>query len=151
MLAPWEWDNTKAFLWCVLLMLGPLSAWMDERPRVLCIGLGALLLLPGVPAAVGGFVASKPLDIFDEAEREAVCAALREVPADDRVATVQTFDHPVGLCGRALVAGYAGHLWSHGLRAGPVVDRLGRIMNGEEGWADRRGCRGRTLRVLGTP
>ncbi|HVQ30462.1 MAG TPA: hypothetical protein VMV21_12815 [Vicinamibacteria bacterium] len=139
MLAPWEWDNTKAFIWCVLLMLGPLSAWLAERPRAVGAILGALVLLPGLPAALGGFLASKPLDIFEEAELSAVCAALKGVPADARIATVQTFNHPVGLCGRALVAGYGGHLWSHGLRAEPVQERLARLMKGEPDWqADAR-------------
>ena len=93
----------------------PLSAWLAERPRAVGAILGALVLLPGLPAALGGFLASKPLAIFEEAELSAVCAALSGVPADARIATVQTFNHPVALCGRALVAGYAGHLWSHGI------------------------------------
>ena len=143
-LAPWEWDNTKAFVWCVLLMLGPLSAWLAEKPLAWRIGLGALVLLPGVPSALGGVLASKPLEVFEEAELASVCAALRGFPADARVATVQTFNHPVGLCGHALVAGYAGHLWSHGLRADPVQERLGRLMKGEPGWeADARALEAR--------
>lgn len=138
-LAPWEWDNTKAFVWCILLMVGPLSAWLAEKTRVWRVGLVALLLLPGAPAALGGLLASTPLVVYEEAERASVCAALRDLPADTRVATVQTFNHPVGLCGRALVAGYPGHLWSHGLRADDVQNRLGRIMSGEPDWqADAR-------------
>ena len=144
MLAPWDWDNTKAFVWCVLLMLGPLSGWLAERTRALRVALAALLLLPGVPAALGGLLASELFVVFEEPERASVCAALREVPADARVATVPTFNHPVGLCGRALAAGYPGHLWSHGLRADPVLRRLARLMNGESGWAaDARALRAR--------
>ncbi len=138
-LAPWEWDNTKAFVWCILLMVGPLSAWLAEKTWAWRVGLVTLLLLPGAPAALGGLLASTPLVVYEEAERASVCAALRDLPADTGVATVQTFNHPVGLCGRALVAGYPGHLWSHGLRADDVQNRLGRIMNGEPDWrADAR-------------
>jgi len=136
MLAPWEWDNTKAFVWAVLLMLGPLPAWLEARPLALRTAIVTLLLLPGVPAALGGFLASRPLVVFDRVEKEEVCAAIRSVPMTARVATAQAFDHPVGLCGRAIVAGYAGHLWSHGLRARPVEERLARLMNGEPGWEE---------------
>jgi hypothetical protein len=34
------------------------------------------------------------------------------------------------------VAGYAGHLWSHGLDATAVVGRLERLMRGKPGWRD---------------
>ena len=151
MLAPWEWDNTKAFVWAVLLMFGPLPAWLEARATALRTAMVALLLLPGVPAALGGFLASRPLVVFDRAEKDEVCAAIRSVPITARVATAQAFDHPVGLCGRAIVAGYAGHLWSHGLSARPVEERLARLMNGEPGWEEAaRGPR-RELRLLGSP
>ena len=42
----------------------------------------------------------------------------------------------MALCGRPIVAGYAGHLWSHGLDAAPVEARLGRLMRGEPGWRE---------------
>jgi hypothetical protein len=98
--------------------------------------LVALLLLPGAPAALGGFLAAEPLAIFLKGERDEVCAAIRAVPVGARVATAQAFEHPVALCGRAIVAGYGGHLWSHGLKAGPVEERLKRLMNGEPGWEE---------------
>ena len=136
MLAPWEWDNTKALVWCVLLMLGPLPAWLAERRTWLRVLLVALVLLPGVPAALGGLLASKALIVYTEEEKAAVCGMLRAVPVGARVATAQAFEHPVALCGRALVAGYPGHLWSHGLHARPVEERLQRLMLGEPGWED---------------
>ena len=49
---------------------------------------------------------------------------------------MQTFNHPVALCGHALVAGYGGHLWSHGIHAKTVEERLGRLMRGEPGWEE---------------
>jgi hypothetical protein len=134
MLAPWEWDNTKALVWCVLLMLGPLPAWLASLPLGLRSALAVLLLAPGVPAALGGFLASRPLVVFEEQEKEAVCTAVEALAPSARVATAQTFNHPVALCGRALVAGYPGHLWSHGLDAQPVEDALRRIMLGTPGW-----------------
>ena len=46
------------------------------------------------------------------------------------------FNHPVALCGQAIVAGYAGHLWSHGLDARAVQQGLERLMRGEAGWRE---------------
>jgi hypothetical protein len=134
MLAPWEWDNTKALVWAVLLALGALPAWLAERPRGIRIALVGLLLAPGVPAAVGGLLGAKPLPVYEEEEKQAVCSAMAQVPITERVATAQTFKHPVGLCGRAIAAGYSGHLWSHGLNSGPAEQALGRLMRGEPGW-----------------
>ena len=133
-LAPWEWDNTKALVWAVLLMLGPLAAWLRERPRWLQATLVILLLAPGVPAAIGATFHRKALAIFNVAETAAVCEGLRAVPPDARVATVQTFNHPVALCGRAVVAGYGGHLWTHGIQAGAVEQRLRVLMMGWPDW-----------------
>jgi hypothetical protein len=146
MLAPWEWDNTKALVWAVLLMLGPLSPWLAERPRAVRVPLVALLLAPALPAAVGGFLASRPLVVFEEAEKAAVCAAIEAIPPTDRIATAQTFNHPVALCGGAIVAGYGGHLWSHGFEAGPVEGALRRLMRGEPSWeADAKSVGARYL------
>ena len=52
------------------------------------------------------------------------------------MATAQTFNHPVALCGREVVAGYAGHLWSHGLDSAAVEAGLARLMRGEPAWRD---------------
>jgi hypothetical protein len=50
---------------------------------------------------------------------------------------VQTFNHPVALCGQSLVAGYGGHLWSHGIQYRPVEERLRGLMMGEPDWRER--------------
>ena len=51
--------------------------------------------------------------------------------ATSGVATAQVHNHPVALCGQPIVAGYAGHLWSHGIDARAVQAGLARLMNGE--------------------
>jgi hypothetical protein len=137
MLAPWEWDNTKALVWAVLLMFGPLAAWLGERPAWLRLVLVVLLLAPGVPALLGSLRAGRALVVFEDDEKQEVCDGLRGVPPSARIATSQTFNHPVALCGRALVAGYGGHLWTHGIDAGPVEERLQALMKGWPGWQDR--------------
>jgi hypothetical protein len=75
------------------------------------------------------------LELLDRSEYEGVCRAL-DGTRPSRVATAQTFNHPVALCGRPIVAGYAGHLWSHGLDAAGVERRLSRLMRGEPGWRE---------------
>ncbi len=136
-LAPWEWDNTKVMLWCYVAALPPIGTLVLARVRpawrtVLVVGL----LFSGAVSVAGAWVERGPrLEILDEAEYASVCRAL-EGERTERVAVAPTFNHPVALCGRAIVAGYGGHLWSHGLNAAPVVARLERLMRGAPGWRD---------------
>jgi hypothetical protein len=136
-LAPWAWDNTKVLLWCWVAALPPIGSVVLARlarpwRALLVVGL----LFSG---AVSVLAASREsglyLRVLDRAEHEGVCRALAGVPTR-RVATAQTFNHPVALCGRPIVAGYGGHLWSHGLDAKEVERRLGRLMRGEPEWRE---------------
>ena len=138
-LAPWAWDNTKVMLWCYLLVLPGLEALVLERLRVpvraaVLVGL----LLPGaVPVLAASREPTPRLEVLHVAETDGVCRALAGVPPGDRVATVATFNHPVALCGHPLVAGYAGHLWSHGTddRSIERTQRdLEALMRGEPDW-----------------
>jgi len=138
-LAPWAWDNTKVMLWCYLLVLPGLEALVLERLRVpvraaVLVGL----LLPGAVAVLAASREPTPrLEVLHVAETDGVCRALAGVPPGDRVATVATFNHPVALCGHPLVAGYAGHLWSHGIddRSIERTQRdLEALMRGEPDW-----------------
>jgi hypothetical protein len=136
-LAPWAWDNTKVLLWCYVVALPPIGTLVLGRlarpwRAVLVVGL----LFSGAVSVLGASLGPDPrLEILDRAEYDGVCRALAGVRTG-RVATVQTFNHPVALCGRPIVAGYAGHLWSHGLDAAPVERRLGRLMRGEPEWRE---------------
>jgi hypothetical protein len=55
---------------------------------------------------------------------------------DARFATYPTFNHPVLLQGRKVVAGYPGHLWTEGFDYGKVNDQLTALMNGAATWRD---------------
>ena len=134
-LAPWEWDNTKVMLWCYVaalpaieaLVLARLRAALARGRRVRC------LLFSGaesvVAASVGAACAARRARRGRSTRRCARrCAPLGR---DERVATAQIHNHPVALCGQPIVAGYAGHLWSHGLDARQVEAALARLMNGE--------------------
>jgi len=135
--APWEWDNTKVMLWCYVAALPPIGSLVLSRlapPWRLAIAVG--LLFSGAVSVTGASLGGGPrLELLDLREYEGVCRALGSVKTT-RVATVQTFNHPVALCGRPIVAGYAGHLWSHGLDASAVERRLNRLMRGEPGWRE---------------
>jgi hypothetical protein len=142
-LAPWVWDNTKVMLWCYVAVLPALHSLVVGRlrPALRVVGM-VLLFASGLSSLLWGCFGRRPrLDVLDRAEYTAVCQALARVETS-RVATAQTFNHPVALCGRAIVAGYAGHLWSHGLDAAAAEAGLKRLLRGEPGWQDE-------ARVLG--
>ena len=136
-LAPWEWDNTKVMLWCYVAALPPIGSLVLGRVAVpwraaLVVGL----LFSGAVSVLGASLGRGPrLEVLVRSEYEGVCRSLEGVESS-RIATVQTFNHPVALCGRSIVAGYAGHLWSHGLDAAAVTQRLVRLMRGEPGWRE---------------
>jgi hypothetical protein len=136
-LAPWEWDNTKVMIWCYLLML-PSAERLCLRPlegRVRSAVVAALLA-PGALALLPTLNPSLAFDVVREDELASVCEGLSEIPPEDRVAAHPTFNHPVALCGHPVVAGYPGHLWSHGLPATAVQANLSSLMMGERGWLD---------------
>ena len=136
-LAPWEWDNTKVMLWCYLAVLPPIGTLVLARvgaPWRAALVVG--LLFSGAVSVLGASLGRGPrLEVLVRPEYEGVCRAL-EGKETARVATAPTFNHPVALCGRPIVAGYAGHLWSHGLDGGAVTRRLGSLMRGEPGWRE---------------
>ena len=136
-LAPWEWDNTKVLMWCYAAALPAIGSLV--LARVAMAWRAALvfgLLFSGAVSVVGASLGRGPrLEVLNLAEHEGVCQALAGLKAT-RVATAPTFNHPVALCGQPIVAGYAGHLWSHGLDARAVQQGLTRLMRGEAGWRE---------------
>ena len=132
-LAPWAWDNTKVMLWCYVAALPAIQELVLERLRPRWRAAAVFLFLfSGAESVVAASAGRVPrLDVLDRGEYEAVCAVLAPLGRDERVATAQVHNHPVALCGQPIVAGYAGHLWSHGLDARRVEATLARLMNGE--------------------
>lgn len=136
-LAPWEWDNTKVMLWCYVAVLPAVFdlAVARMRPWVRAVAV-VVLFFSGAVSVLGASLGRGPrLEVLDIAEYAGVCRALEGVRTS-RVATVQTFNHPVALCGHPIVAGYPGHLWSHGLDAAAVEKRLARLLRGEPAWRE---------------
>jgi len=143
-LAPWAWDNTKVMLWCYLLALPSIGTLVLARlatPWQVAAVVG--LLFSGAVSVASASLGGGPrLDVLEIAEHEAVCRSLAPLSPPARVATAPTFNHPVALCGHPVVAGYAGHLWSHGIDASRVERDLEELMLGSPGWPER-------ARVLG--
>lgn len=133
MLAPWVWDNTKVMVWCYLLMLPtlyeliivklePASKW----------ALYVLLFFSGF-ISHSAYLTPKiqTFGIYRQDEVNAVCEMLEKISIDEPIATAQIYNHPVNLCGYKVIAGYGGHLWSHGIKSGPVEAQLRSLMRGD--------------------
>jgi hypothetical protein len=134
--APWNWDNTKLMAWCYLMALPviwelcvrPVANWL-KVPLLFSLFLSGFVCVYSVYQNVTGF------KLYDRETVDNVCRALEGLPIEARFATAQTHNHPVLLCGHMVVAGYAGHLWSHGIPGHEVVEnKLTRLMNGEDDW-----------------
>jgi hypothetical protein len=137
MLAPAEWDNTKLMLWSYLLMLPALSELVVDPLRPALKAAAWFVLFFSGMVCVAASLRGRGFEVVRVPERDEVCLAVAALPADQRVATAPTFNHPVALCGQALVEGYGGHLWSHGIHYRDVDERLRALMMGEADWRQR--------------
>jgi hypothetical protein len=109
---------------------------LARLPRALRSAAIVVLLASGLEGLLWSSFGRLPrLELLDRAEYTAVCEALAPL-GTTRVATAQTFNHPVALCGRPIVAGYPGHLWSHGLDSALKEARLARLLRGDPGWQE---------------
>ena len=135
-LAPWAWDNTKVILWCYVAMLPALDSLVVGRLRPpLRVGAMVLLFASGLSSLLWGSLRPPPAARGSRPRGvRRPCAQHSRRSSTTRVATAQTFNHPVALCGRPIVAGYPGHLWSHGLDSAASEARLTRLLRGEPGW-----------------
>ena len=136
--APWEWDNLKLMVWGYFLILPFLwsdiiGRWAFPERAATCLllfGSGFVTLLGGLSAGHPGF------GLIERARLDRIGTALRPLPMEARFATYPTFNHPVLLQGRKVVAGYPGHLWTQGFDYGKVNDQLTALMNGAANWRD---------------
>ena len=143
--APWAWDNTKVMVWCYLAALPAIETLvLAHMQPVLRAATVVVFLFSGAESVVAASAGREQrLDVLELAEYEGVCRALAPLGPDERVATAQVHNHPVALCGQPLVAGYGGHLWSHGISSAPVEVRLGRLLDGTDDYREH-------ARALGT-
>jgi hypothetical protein len=136
--APWEWDNLKLMVWGYFLILpflwsDILGRWAFPERAAICIALfgsGFVTLLGGLSAGHPGF------GLIERARLDNAGAAMRPLPVEARFAAYPTFNCPVLLQGRKVVAGYPGHLWTEGFDYDKVNNRLTTLMNGAANWRE---------------
>jgi len=136
--APWEWDNLKLMVWGYFIILpflwsDMLGRWAFPERAAICIALfgsGFVTLLGGLTAGHPGF------GLIERARLDNAGAAMRPLPIEARFAAYPTFNCPVLLQGRKVVAGYPGHLWTEGFDFGEVNNRLTTLMNGAPNWRE---------------
>ncbi|MEI8233424.1 MAG: hypothetical protein WCH57_01915 [Verrucomicrobiota bacterium] len=137
-LAEWAWDNTKLMLWAYLAVLPALWAMLREQAlwlRAAAIGLlffsGAVSLLGGLDGSHTGYTLAR------EEELDQLEAALTPFPITATFACMPTYNHPLLLLGHKVVAGYEGHLSSHGIPYQARFAALESVLRGEPGWESR--------------
>jgi len=136
--APWEWDNLKLMVWGYFIILpflwsDILGRWAFPERAAICIALfgsGFVTLLGGLSAGHPGF------GLIERARLDNAGVAMRPLPVEARFAAYPTFNCPVLLQGRKVVAGYPGHLWTEGFDFGEVNNRLTTLMNGAANWRE---------------
>lgn len=134
--APWEWDNTKLFIWawlaCAPFLWEMISKWRIPVRTVVCFALffsGAVSLIGGIDGRHGYKIASR-------SELAETASLLSGVPLQDTIALEPDYNHPVMLLGRPVLCGYEGHLWSHGLNYRKQWDELQTVLQRKPGWKE---------------
>ncbi|MEZ4576124.1 MAG: hypothetical protein R2857_14595 [Vampirovibrionales bacterium] len=124
-ISPWDWDNSKLWLWAVLLVL-PLmpmgvSVLLPYHKWGVAILVLATLVLPGGLAVTqfGGqrLLTGHGYTVAVRSDIDHACGQLAMLSVNSRVAVAPVFNHPVILCGQPVWLGYEQHLWSHGYGA----------------------------------
>jgi hypothetical protein len=136
MLAPWSWDNTKIMIWPYLTVLPflwerLLAKWEVWLRWTACFALyfsGFVTLFGGIDGSHTGYEIATPSEI------DGVAGAVRNLPVTAVFAAFPTYNHPLLLNGRIVVAGYPGHLWSHGIDYQDHMAMLESLMLAEDGW-----------------
>jgi len=138
MFAPWEWDNTKLMIWCYLVVLPALWAMLAKFNvwirAVACFALffsGFVSLLGGIDSSHQGY------PLASRQELDGLAGPLRAFPVNATFACYPTYNHPLLLLGHKVVAGYEGHLMSHGIDYRGRVAELESLLRGEPGWENR--------------
>jgi len=132
--APWEWDNTKLFLWawlaCAPFLWEMISKWRAPLRGLTCF----LLFFSGAVSLVGGIDGRHGYKLTSRAELAKAAKVIEAVPFEDRIAVEPDYNHPVMLLGRPVLCGYEGHLWSHGLDYHRQWATLQMALKQEPGW-----------------
>ena len=133
--APWPWDNMKLMLWSWIVIAPYLWSELLERCHLslrvlvlsLIFGSGAVTLEAGLDGRHG-------YELIKRSTLAQTAWVLRNVPIEAVIACAPEYNQPVLILGHPVVAGYEGHLWSHGLDYKGRLAILNSVMMGEPGW-----------------
>ena len=122
-LQPWDWDNTKFFIFWALLgsvMVGGLLAGMFKRGPAAAVLAAALLVVLGLSGALDLARAGDPTVSsyqFVDAKGLQVADWVRQNTSPDSVfAVADEHNNPIAtLSGRRIMVGYPGWLWTYGV------------------------------------
>jgi len=122
LIAQWEWDNTKIFLYWLLFTL-PIVGWVSvEAMKRTPAWVHILILLTLVLHGVSGFIDLTYLMIKPQQyvvwDTNAVKFAqqVKDTTSPNAViVTAPVHNSSIELTGRPRYIGYAGHVWSHGI------------------------------------
>ncbi len=143
MLGKWDWDNTKILLWGYLALLPALWAMLREAALWMRVAVCCALFFSGAVSLLGGLDVSHNdtehtgTILAHRAELDRLALPLRKIPVTATFACLPTYNHPLLLLGRKVVAGYDGHLWSHGIDYTARYAKLEALLRGEPGWQIR--------------
>lgn len=130
--APWDWDNTKFFIWAWLACAPYVWGTFSSSPAVVRMVLCFFLFASGAMSLAAGLDKRHGYKLVGRSELASMEIALAHVPPLDRIATEPTHTNPVMLLGRPVVCGYEGMLWAHGLDYGPTYQNLKEVIEGRD-------------------
>ncbi len=136
--APWEWDNTKIFLWSWLLCAP--YVWKHlilPLPVAARYGLCFVYFFSGAISLAGGLINKTGYHLVRISEINEARAALENVPPLATIATEPHHGNPVVLLGRPVVCGYEGMLWAHGLEYKDKWSILHDALSKDPGWENQ--------------
>jgi hypothetical protein len=136
--APWAWDNMKLMIWS-WLVIAPYLWSRILQPRSPIIRACALFLLfaSGAATLIAGLDARHGYELIRKSDLEDASWIIRKLPPEAVIACAPEYNHPVIISGHPVVAGYEGHLWSHGLDYKQRLGILNAMMMGEKGWQQK--------------
>lgn len=136
---PWDWDNTKLFLyWYIGASF--LAAYVLNKifaQRIFGKVVALLLLLVSIFSGLHDNLLLMPLKKnkihFFSNEQQELAEKIRNLTSPRSIfLTADNHDNPIAaLAGRTLVMGYPGWLWSYGIDYGKRADDIAKIKRGE--------------------
>lgn len=135
MFTSWSYDNAKLLMWSYIILLPFLWDFViSEYGTLLRYFICFLLFFSGFVCVIGGVHTSGGYGVFKLSELYEVSSAVSKISIEYRFAAFPTYNHPLLYCGRKLVMGYPGWVWSHGINARDVEQKLNKLMLGDENW-----------------